>query len=192
MKEEEPSQHETTRLLRAWRAGDEEALDHLSPRIYDHLKIRAEQVLRGERRNLSLHGTELVHEAFLRLVDADVSWQDRAHFLAVAARSMRRILVDRARRRMRQKRGGGQMEQDIAEVPVAAPRAEADPVELLALDRALDEFAERFPTKARGVELSFFGGLSLREIAEVTGLSKSAVQRDLDFAKAWLHRRLDG
>ena len=190
MSPDTPSTPETTQLLKAWRAGDEAALARLSPLIYADLKVRAARALRGERRNLSLQGTELVNEAFLRLVDADVSWQDRAHFLAVAARSMRRILVDRARGRQRQKRGSGRVEEDIAEVQVAAPGLVADREDLLALDTALDELAERFPEKARSIELSFFGGLSLREIAEVTGTSKSAVQRNLDFAKAWLHRRL--
>ena len=183
------SRHEITRLLRAWRSGDETALAALTPRVYDELRRRAHRALGGERR-ASLASTELVHEAFVRLVDAEVSWQDRAHFLAVAARAMRRILVDRARARNRLKRGEGVAAQDLDEARTPAAGSMEDREDLLALDSALEALASRDPDKARVLELSFFGGLTVREIAEVTGGSKSAVQREMSFAKAWLHRRL--
>ncbi|MCG8458648.1 MAG: ECF-type sigma factor [Holophagales bacterium] len=186
---EASSRHEITRLLRDWRSGDEAALDTLTPRVYDELRRRAHRALAGEGR-ASLAGTELVHEAFLRLVDADVSWQDRAHFLAVAAQAMRRILVDRARARNRLKRGEGRVARDLDEARTPSAEAIEDREDLLALDAALRDLATRDAHKAKVLELSFFGGLTVREIAEVTESSKSAVQREMSFAKAWLHRRL--
>lgn len=181
---------DTTGLLRAWRGGDQTALEPLSRLIYQELRRRAKVYLRGERAMHSLQGTELAHEAFLRLLHADVSWQSRAHFLAVAAGSMRRILVDHARTKRREKRGGGRPISDLDDVQVSAPVKAAPKEDLIALDGALRRLAVRDPRKSQVVELSFFGGLTVREIAEALGTSKSAVQRDLGFSKAWLHRQL--
>ena len=181
---------EATRLLRAWRGGDARALDDLTPIVYAELRRRAARSMRGERPGHSLRGTELVHEAFLRLVDADVSWADRAHFLAVATRSMRRILVDHARARTRSKRGGDRLAADLDDELVPAPEPAADPESLLALDRALTELQARDPQSAAAVAMSLFGGMGVRDIAEVLGISKSGVQRQISFAKAWLRRRM--
>ncbi|MEM1177978.1 MAG: ECF-type sigma factor [Acidobacteriota bacterium] len=181
---------DATQFLRQWRGGDDGALDRLAPLVYASLRERAEGYLRRERQGHTLQATDLVHEVFLRLVDADVSWQDRAHFLAVAAGSMRRILVDHARARRRDKRGGEQSAVHLTGDRFVAGRRGPPEEDLLALDAALDELAGHDPAKARIVELSFFGGLTVREIAEAVGGSKSGVQRDLAFARAWLHRRL--
>ncbi|MEO1083157.1 MAG: ECF-type sigma factor [Acidobacteriota bacterium] len=180
---------DATQFLRQWRGGDAAALERLTPLVYASLRARAQGYLRRERKDHSLQATELVHEVFLRLVDVDVSWQDRAHFLAVAAGAMRRILVDHARARSRDKRGGDESAQHLTGDRIAG-RAGPPEEDLLALDAALDALAGHDPAKARLVELSFFGGLTVREIAEAVGASKSGVQRDLAFSRAWLHRRL--
>jgi len=179
-----------TRLLRAWRGGDLHALDQLTPLIYRSLRERADRYMSRERAGHSLQATELAHEVFLRLIDADVSWQDRAHFLAVAAGAMRRILVDHARAKKRHKRGGEHRVVELSEDQGQPTDGELSEEDVIALDSALGELASRDPQKARIVELSFFGGLTVREIAETEDSSKSAVQRELGFAKAWLHRRL--
>ena len=183
---------DVTRLLRAWRSGDDRALDALAPLVYAELRRRAARSMRSERREHSLQGTELVHEVFLRLVQADVSWQDRAHFVAVASRAMRNILVDHARTMHRAKRGGGMAAVPLDEA-VGLPQAvETDPEDLLALDRALEELQTHDPQSAEAVVLSVFGGMTVREIAEVQQIPKSNVQRRIGFAKPWLERRVGG
>lgn len=181
---------DATHLLRAWRAGQTAALEPLSKLIYRELRQRARMSLQREPVGHSLQGTELAHEAFLRLMGCDVSWQDRAHFLAVAARSMRRILIDHARRRRRLKRGAGRPAETLDEASPVPHLVGTSREDLLALDAALEALAQRDATKAHLVELAFFVGMTVREISEVVGRPKSSVQRELTFAKAWLHRRL--
>ena len=172
----------------AWRAGDEAALNRLMPLVHDELHRIAHRYMRGERAQLTLQTTALVNEMFLRLVDVRrLNWQNRAHFLAMAARLMRRVLVDAARGRRAEKRGG-----DIVlitlEEPIVAGADRA--AELLRLDDALEALAALDSRKSRVVELRFFGGLGLEETAEVLGVSTKTVMRDWDFAKAWLQREI--
>lgn len=176
-----------TLLLREWRSGREQALEPLMAHVYDELHRLASGRMRGERRDHTLQPTELVHEAFLRLVGAEVDWQDRAHFLAVAAGTMRRILVDHARARGRQRRGGGAVAEPLEEARL--PPAET-PDDIAALDDAMKTLAEVDARKGRLVELYYFGGLTLEELACVLGSSRSSVHRELELAKAWLHREL--
>jgi RNA polymerase sigma factor (TIGR02999 family) len=177
-----------TLLLDELSAGRREALDELLPLVYHDLRRLAARALRRERRGHTLQATALAHEAYLRLVDQRAArWQNRAHFLAVAAQAMRRILVDHARRQGRAKRGG-----DRERVPVedAALASEPRAVDLLALDEALGRLAALDARQARIVELRFFGGLSVEETAEVLGTSPGTVARDWTHAKAWLHDAL--
>ena len=175
---------DTTQLLHAWAGGDREALQQLAPRVYRELRKMAAHFLQKERLGYTLQSAELVHEVYLRLVDANqVNWQDRAHFFAIAATLMRRILVDRARRRATEKRGAkGQMLSLDAALDVYAVRAR----EMIALDDALNALAQVDPRRARIVELRFFAGLSLEETAEVVKLSSDTVARDWKLARAWL------
>ncbi|MEM9595661.1 MAG: sigma-70 family RNA polymerase sigma factor [Acidobacteriota bacterium] len=182
-----PSTSEITRLLLAWSDGDGGALEHLTPLIYGELRSIAQNAFRGERRDHTLQSTALVHETFLRLVDQRrVQWRNRAHFFAIAARLMRRLLVDHARSHRASKRGGGQL-LTLAEDPAVAPAADVD---LIALDDALRRLSELDPRQARLVELRFFGGLTVPESAEVLGLSPATVKREWSMAKAWLFGRL--
>ena len=170
-----------TRLLRAWRAGDEAARERLLERVYGELKKIAGAQMRRERRDQTLEVTGLVHEAFLRLADQRrVDWRDRVHFFGLAATCMRRVLVDRARARAAAKRDPEQVL-----LPGAADRA-ASPEELLDLDRALDRLAAEQPRLARVVELRYFAGLELAEVAEALAISERTVKRDWSFARAWL------
>jgi len=175
---------DTTQLLRAWAAGDPSALDALTPRVYQELRRLAGHYMRDECRSNTLQPTALVHEAFLRLIDGkSVDWRDRAHFFAVCALLMRRILLDSARRRSAAKRGGASPRvsvEDALDVGVERDR------ELIALDGALDQLRQVDPRKARMVELRFFGGLSVEEAAEVLGVSVDTVGRDWRLARAWL------
>ena len=176
-----------TGLLLAWRAGDEDALGRLTPVVHQELQRIARRCLRGERAGQSLQATALVNEAYLRLVDAQhVDWQNRAHFLAIAARLMRRVLVDRARRRRYQKRGGGALQVTLAEGLLSTERGR----ELMALDDALDALAQVDERKSRVVELRYFGGLSVAETATVLDVSPETVMRDWKLARAWLQRAL--
>lgn len=186
---------EVTALLKAWRLGDATALDRLTPLVYDHLRHLAQRHMRRERAGHSLQSTALVNEAYLRLVDASaVDWQDRAHFFAVSARIMRRILVDAARAKAATKRGG-----DVARVEHATaldfdrlPAAHSDKSrELCALDDALQTLAEMDPRRAQVVELRFFGGLSVEETAAILNVSPQTVMRDWKLARAWLARELN-
>jgi RNA polymerase sigma-70 factor, ECF subfamily len=178
------SSSDTTQLLRAWADGDSRALEQLTPRVYRELRRMAAHLLQNERPGHSLQSADLVHEVYLRLVNArEVDWQHRAHFFAISASLMRRILLDRARRRAAGKRGGKGQPLDLDKtVDVAKTQAR----ELLALDDALDALAEVDPRKARIVELRFFGGLSVKETAEVVKVSSDTVMRDWKLARAWL------
>lgn len=176
-----------TTLLRAWRQGDEAAFARLTPLVYDELRRRARRYLRAERPDHTLRPTALVHEAYLRLVNLDgVDWQDRTHFFALAARQMRRILVDAARARRYQKRGGAAPNVTFDE---ALAGSERHP-DLVALDDALDLLEKTDERKVRVVELRFFGGLKNDEIAAALGISTDTVTRDWNMAKLWLRREL--
>jgi RNA polymerase sigma factor (TIGR02999 family) len=179
---------EITSLLQAWTRGDQEALNHLAPLVYNELHRMAKGYIRRERAGLSLQTTALVHETYLRLVDATkVEWRDRAHFFAVSAQMMRRILVDLARERGSIKRGGRATRVDFDRVPeISRERAR----ELVVVDESLNKLEEMDSRKARVVELRFFGGLSVEETAEVLKISAQSVMRDWKLAKAFLMREL--
>lgn len=184
-----PSAHDVTRLLRAWSEGDEEALDRLIPLVHAELHRRARRYMRHERAGHTLQTTALLHEAYLRLVDTKgIRWESRGHFFAIAARVMRRILVDFARERGFQKRGGATRRVSFDEVLALGREPDWD---ILALDEALVALAAMDPRKARVVELRFFGGLSVEEAARVLEVSPDTVRRDFRLAKAWLLRRLE-
>jgi RNA polymerase sigma factor (TIGR02999 family) len=175
-----------TALLRAWRSGDPTALDRLIPLVYAELHRLAEGYMRGERPGHTLQATALVNEAYLRLVHAEVDWKDRAHFYAVAATTMRRILVDHARAQGRKKRAGARV--SLEESVLVAPDREAD---LVVIDEALTRLAANDARAARAVELHYFGGLTYDEMAEALGVSAATVDRDLRFAKSWLYREIE-
>jgi RNA polymerase sigma factor (TIGR02999 family) len=179
---------EITRLLQAWRGGDQAALERLSPLVYGELRKIAHGYMRNEREGATLQATALVHEAYLRLVDANtVDWHDRVHFYAVSAQLMRRILVDAARARVRAKRGGQAPKLNLEEIPdLSAGRS----AELVAVDDALNDLAKLDPRKASVIELRFFGGLSVEETAEVLKISPQSVMRDWRLARSWLMREL--
>lgn len=179
-----------TELLAAWRDGDEAALDRLLPHIEAELRRLARGYMKRERRGHTLQTTALVNEAFLRLTAArQLPWQDRAHFLGIFARLMRRVLVDHARARGYRKRGAGVQHVPLDEQLAASP----DPsVDIVALDRALDLLAEADPRKSRVIEMRFFAGLSVEETAEVLHVSSDTVKRDWRLAKLWLLRELEG
>lgn len=184
----EPSS-DVTRLLLEWSRGDRTALDRLMPLVYDELRAVAERTLSRERSSHTLQGTALVHEAYLKLVDQrQVRWQDRAHFLAVAAQLMRRILVDYARRHAAVKRGSGKPQLPLDQVNGSV--ASAAFVDWLALDEALDRLAALHERQARTVELRFFGGLTIEETAEVLRVSPATVKNDWSLARGWLFREL--
>jgi RNA polymerase sigma-70 factor (ECF subfamily) len=181
------SGNEATQLLRAWGAGDREALDRLTPIIYDKLRRLARRYLGRERPGHTLQATALVNEAYLRLVDyKHMQWQDRSHFFAVSAQLMRRILVEHARRH-NLKRGGDVQHVALEESAVVGGGRPAD---VLALDDALNQLARMDARKARVVEMRFFGGLSVEEIAKVLKVAPITVMRDWNSAKAWLYREL--
>ena len=185
-----PSPGAVTELLRAWSDGDDDALEQLVPLVEAELRRLARGYMGRERRGHTLQTTPLINEAFLRLTDArQVRWQDRAHFLGISARLMRRVLVDYARRRGFQKRGGGAQRVTLDDGLIGS----ADPaIDVIALDRALDALAKVDPRKSRIVELRFFGGLDVDETAEVVQVSADTVKRDWRMAKLWLLRELEG
>jgi RNA polymerase sigma-70 factor (ECF subfamily) len=189
-----PSPGAVTELLRAWSDGDDDALERLVPLVEAELRRLARGYMGRERPGHTLQTTALVNEAFLRLTDARrVRWQDRAHFLGISARLMRRVLVDHARTRGYLKRGGGAQRVTLHEGLVTAPDRAADPaLDLVALDRALEALAKTDPRKSEIVELRFFGGLSVEETAEVLHVSADTVKRDWRLAKLLLLRELDG
>ena len=177
-----------TELLRAWSQGDGSALDRLVPLVYEELHRLARRYMRQERPDHTLQATSLVNEAYLRLIDVNrVQWRDRAHFLAVAAQMMRRILVEFARNRQRQKRGGGAVHVNLDDVHELPDSNERD---LVALSGALGGLATVDARMSQVVELRFFGGLTVAETAEVLNLSPETVMRDWKTAKAWLLREL--
>ena len=180
---------EVTVLLRAWAGGDSDALDRLVPLIYADLRKMAGRKMRQEAAGNTLQPTALVNEAYLRLLGSEVSWQDRAHFLAVAARTMRRILVDAARARGADKRGGGVVKVELNASLDGGPQR---PEDLIALDDALEALAAFDERKARVVEMKFFGGLSVEETAVVLKVSPSTVMGDWRLARAWLQREMRG
>jgi RNA polymerase sigma factor (TIGR02999 family) len=178
---------DVTQILKQWSTGDEKASIELMPLVYDELRRLARDYLRRERADHTLQPTALVHEAYLRMVDGkQVTWQDRAHFYGIAARLMRRILVDHARAHNAKKRGG--LEQKI--VLDEAHGVSTETTDLVALDGALQNFAKSYPRKSEVVELKFFGGLDAAEIAEILQVSQKTVLRDWSFAKLWLCREL--
>jgi RNA polymerase sigma factor (TIGR02999 family) len=181
-------QHDVTRLLVEWRHGDQAALAHLLPLVYDELRRLAQRYLQSERPDHTLQATALVHEAYLRLVDQrQAQWHNRAHFFGIAAQMMRRILVDHARQQHAAKRGGAEPKLSLDEaVHVSAERA----VDVVALDEALTALAALDPQQSQIVELRFFGGLTIEETAEVLGVSPATVKRDWSMAQAWLYREL--
>jgi RNA polymerase sigma factor (TIGR02999 family) len=179
---------DVTRLLRAWRDGDEAARERLIERVYTELKRIAGAQMRAERHALTIEVTGLVHEAFLRLADQTrVDWRDRVHFFGLASTCMRRVLVDRARARSAAKRSP----EGFVVTGVTGDRA-TTPEELIDLDRALERLAADHPRLARVVEMRYFAGLELAEIGEVLGVTDRTVKRDWAFARAWLLRELEG
>jgi RNA polymerase sigma factor (TIGR02999 family) len=183
-----PTAAEVTSLLAASSQGDVEALDKLLPLVYAELRKLAGRYLRRERPDHSLQATALVHEAYLRLIGQEVSWQNRAHFFGVAAEMMRRILIDNARKHQASKRGSGAIKLALDE---ALDMADEKAAELVALDDALRALAVFDPQKSKIVELRFFGGLSIEETAEVVGLSPATVVRQWKLAKAWLYHEVN-
>ena len=184
-----PPAHDVTQLLVAWSEGNKAALERLVPLVYAELRQVAHRRMRDERPDHVLQTTALINEAYLRLIDINrVRWQSRAHFFAISARVMRRILVDAARERDARKRGGEISHVVFDEALIPAPERDADPV---ALDVALEALARADPRKSQVVELRYFGGLSVEETAEVLGVSVETVARDWRLAKLWLLRELE-
>jgi len=182
--------HEITQLLQAWRRGDERALEKLTPQVYRELHLAAKHCMARERQGHTLQTTALISELYLRLSDLKlIDWQNRAHFFALCARQMRRILTDQARARQSHKRGGGVKPVLFDEALMVAPETSTD---LLAVDDALNRLAKVDERKSRVVEMRFFGGLSVEETAEVLKVSPETVMRDWRLAKAWLLRELSG
>jgi RNA polymerase sigma factor (TIGR02999 family) len=174
----------------SWSAGNQAALDQLAPLVYDELRRLAGRYLRNERPGHTLQSTDLVHEAYLRMVDQqNVRWQSRAHFFGIAAQMIRRILVDHARRRHALKRGADAVKLSLDDAIAASGQRDFD---LVALDEALENLAKLDPQQSRVVELRFFAGLSIEETAEVLSISPATVKRDWTTAKAWLYRDLSG
>jgi RNA polymerase sigma-70 factor (ECF subfamily) len=185
-----PSPQDLTQLLMAWSNGEQDALEQLIPLVYSELHRLAHRHMSREGRGHPLQSTALVHEAYQRLVNLrDVSWQNRAHFFAVSAQLMRRILVDYARSRRYTKRGGEWRHVPLNEAVAVFPDRRTD---IVALDDALGTLSEIDPRKARVVEMRFFGGLSIKETAEVLDVSQETVLRDWRLAKVWLLRQLSG
>jgi RNA polymerase sigma-70 factor (ECF subfamily) len=184
-------QPDITQLLIEWNGGDESALEQLMPLVYSELHKIARRHLRRESPEMTLQTTALVHEAYFKLVDQTrANWQNRAQFFAVAANMMRRILIDRARKRVRDKRGGGavKLSLDDGSIDVSDERA----AELIALDEALEKLAKQDAEKAKLVELRYFGGLSIEETAEVLGVGTATVIRQWRIVKAWLYKEIVG
>lgn len=181
---------EITQILQDWRKGDESAVDRLFPLVYQELKIQARNYLNKERKNHTLQPTALVNEAYLRMIGINkMNWEDRAHFYALSATTMRRILVDHARKIATDKRGGELQRLTLGNLKIADEQKATD---LLDLDDALERLAEMEERKAKVVEMRFFSGLNQKEIAEVLKVTEKTVQRDWKFAKLWLYRELAG
>jgi RNA polymerase sigma factor (TIGR02999 family) len=180
--------NQITEMLRDWSSGKKEALDALLPLVYDELHRQAARYLRRERIGHTLQTTALINEAYLKLIDQrDVNWQNRAHFFGIAAQAMRRILVDYARQRHSEKRGGGEnLPLEEIALAISAERS----VDLVALDEALTQLAKLDERQSRIVELRYFGGLSIEETAETLHISPATVKNDWRTAKAWLFRKM--
>jgi RNA polymerase sigma factor (TIGR02999 family) len=177
-----------TGLLRAWHSGDQAAFDVLAAKVYDELRRVARRYMRNERAGNTLQTTALVNEVYLRLVDVqNVEWEQRAQFFAISAQMMRRILVDAARARGSHKRGGGVVKINVDDTAVLSPQSDPS---ILALHDALEALAQMAPRQAKVVELRYFGGLNVEEIVEVLKVSPRTVERDWEFARAWLMREL--
>jgi RNA polymerase sigma factor (TIGR02999 family) len=184
------AQSQVTELLQRWSKGDQGALDALMPLVYEDLRRLASHYLKQEARAQTLQSTALVHEVYLRLCgQQDPEWQGRAHFFAVAAKMIRRILVDHARQKSAAKRGGN-IQSDDLEIALTIP-VQAN-VDTLLLDEALNELAAFDPRKSQVVEMRFFGGLSAKDIATVLDTTEATVRRDWNIARAWLYRRMQG
>ncbi len=180
---------EITLLLGKWRQGDAEALEQVAQYVYDELKRRASAYMKNERSGHTLQTTGLVHEAFIKLIDKkEIEWNDRSHFLAAASQAMRRILVDHARNRKREKRGG--KDENLPLDDVKEVSSENVSVDLVDLDEALQNLAAFDLRQAQIVEMKYFGGMTLDEIAETLDISRVTVNRDWQIAKAWLRQRL--
>jgi len=179
-----------TQLLQAWCSGDEKALEQLTPIVYAELRRLARGQIAGERRSHTLESGALVNEAFLRLCNwKNVEWKNRAHFLGVSSQIMRKILVDHARQRTAQKRGGGARATTLKDVAAVMPEISPD---LIDLNRALEALAILDGRKARVVEMLFFGQATMEEVSEALNVSQMTVVRDWKFARAWLHKELTG
>jgi RNA polymerase sigma-70 factor, ECF subfamily len=182
--------HEVTRLLANWEKGNQKALDELTPLVYRELRQLAAGYLRKERQGHTLQPTALVHEAYLRLVDQkNPNWQNRSHFYGVAARLMRQILVDHARRRQAGKRAGSRVKVSLEQSVSFQQERSRD---LVALDTGLNALEKIDPRKCRAVELRYFGGLSMEDIAQTLDVSAVTVRRDLRMAEAWLYHEMQG
>jgi RNA polymerase sigma factor (TIGR02999 family) len=180
-------QGDVTQLLIAWSGGDEQARASLMHLVYNELQRIARQHFRREREGHTLQSSALVHEAYLRLMKQNINWQNRAHFFAIASQAMRQVLVDYARGKKSQKRGGLEVRVSLVE---AADVAKGSELDVVGLSDALDELASIDPRQFRIVELRYFGGLTIEETAEVLGVSAATVKNDWTIAKAWLYRRL--
>ena len=185
--DQSPDHQAVTKLLQQWSNGDKQALDRLMPFVYDQLRKLASNCLRAERPDHTLRATALVHEAYVRLVGADVNWQDRVHFFAVSARLLRRILVDHAKSRKCDKRGGEFQKIPLDEALLVGPESDKGIVEL---DEALQRLAVHDQRKSELIELLFFGGLTYDEAAAALKISPATVHRELKLAKAWLYQEL--
>lgn len=184
-----PNSEQITQLLNEWKDGNQTALDKLMPLVYGELRRQASRYLQKERQGHTLQTTALIHEAYLKLVGLNqIEWQNRAHFFAIAAQAMRRILVDYARERHREKRGGFAENLPIDEAIQISLKEKS--VDLIALDEALTHLAKIDERQARVVELRYFSGLSIDETAEVLGVSNATVRNDWNMAKAWLYQRI--
>jgi RNA polymerase sigma-70 factor, ECF subfamily len=185
----EPAPHEITKLLKDWSAGDSTALDRLIPMVYDELHRLAHQHMRHERAGHMLQTSALINEAYLRLADqSEVTFQNRVHFFGIAARLMRQILVDEARKRNSAKRGGGAIQVSLADATSVAQEQAAN---VVGLDKALKDLERIDARQSEIVELRFFGGLSIDETAEVLKVSPGTVMRDWTFARAWLRNEMN-
>ena len=190
MKEPTRSPHEITQLLAEWSDGNQTALNKLYPLVYDELHRMANRYMKRERQDHTLQTTALIHEAYVRLVDQkNVHWANRAHFFAISAQIMRRILIDHARGHAYAKRGGGAQKVSLDETAIVASGPASN---MLLLDEALNRLAEMDPRRGQVVELRYFGGLNNEEIADVLKISENTVTRDWNMARAWLYQELSG
>lgn len=189
MSSDKQSSHEITRMLREWSGGNREVFDELLPLVYNELHKQAARYLRRERQDHTLQPTALINEAYLKLIDQrDVNWENRTHFFAIAAQAMRRILVDHARTKHREKRGGDEANLPLEEAITVV--VDEKNIDLIALDGALTRLEMKDKQQTRIVELRYFSGLSLEEAAEALNISRTTAARDWAMAKAWLHREL--